>query len=112
MTKTLLTALGLLALTGTAQAADRSYQVADCTVSMMMKDGSWKRIGNTCYMGRDGDNTAVKMGRAVILIQRDPKVYGLARIYTVDRNGDMSEGEPARASGPCWVGITLTFCAP
>jgi hypothetical protein len=56
MTKTLLTALGLLALTGTAQAADFSYQAADCTVSMMTGDGSWQR--------------------------------------------------------PCWVGITLKFCAP
>jgi hypothetical protein len=112
MTKTLLTALGLLALTGTAQAADRSYQVADCTVSMMMKDGSWKRIGNTCYMRRDGDNTAVKMGRAVLLIKRDPNVYGLARLYTVDSEGDVSEGETAVAREPCWVGITLKFCAP
>jgi hypothetical protein len=54
MTKTLLTALGLLALTGTAQAADFSYQAADCTVSMMTGDGSWQRIDNTCYLGRRG----------------------------------------------------------
>jgi hypothetical protein len=112
MTKTLLTALGLLAMTGTAQAADFSYQAADCTVSMMTGDGSWQRIDNTCYLGRRGTSTAVKMGRAVILIQRDPNVYGLARIYTVDRNGDTSEGETAVARGPCWVGITLKFCAP
>jgi hypothetical protein len=112
MTKTLLTALGLLALTGTVQAADSSYHVADCTVSMMMEGGQWQRIDNTCYMARRGGATAVKMGRAVLMISREPSVPGLARIYTIASNGDTSEGEYARAQGPCWIGITLKFCAP
>lgn len=114
MTKTILAALGLLALTATADAGERTYKAANCTVSMMMQDGRWKQINNDCFMGRDHetDATAIKMGKAVLLIRRDPDEYGVAKLFTINSLGDTTYEGTALAKGACWIGRTFKICAP
>jgi hypothetical protein len=111
---TILAALGLLAFTAPADAGPRSYQAANCMVSLKVGDGSWKQINNDCFMGRDydTDETAVKMGDAYLLISRDPDEYGIAKLYSVGKDGVRRFEGTALAKGACWVGRTIKFCAP
>jgi hypothetical protein len=118
MTKTIKIAAALLGaslftMTSPAGAQPRTYVSADCEVSLLER-GSWRQINNICLVALDHETNAtfVKMGRAILVIKRDPHTYGLGRLYTIDSRGNTSEGETAVAQGACWVGITLKFCSP
>jgi hypothetical protein len=114
MTKTILAALGLLALSTAADAGPRKYYQANCTISLKIEDGSWKQVNNSCFMGRDfdTDETAVKMGDAYLLISRDPDEHGVAKLYTENAQGVRRFAGTAVARGACWIGTTIKFCAP
>jgi hypothetical protein len=54
----------------------------------------------------------MKMGKALLLIRRDPDEYGVAKLFTINSLGDTTYEGTALAKGPCWIGRTFKICAP
>jgi hypothetical protein len=114
LTTAFLTVSGLLALPNTADAGPRSYQAANCTISLQTEDGTWRQINNECFLGTDLNTheTAVKMGSAYLLISRFEDNPTVAGLYTVSGDGKRAFAGTAIAKGACWVAPTIRFCAP